>query len=885
MVNTPVDINQVKQSAATGHFRSIALWLNYPLVPQAIYARVQTDPSPGYLQVLLEFERPPKKDALIRLVCNRLCRLESDLIRGVTLIGRPVGSDQPLWQQRIKLTSKLTPKKRAARAVSSPPVSVAPEIPTEIPTEILTEVPTVVAPVPEAITTTPYGSDALNNVPSYLIPRESNNQERRRRPNRSVAPAPVVQIRPATIDINKTSIQRRTHRRRFVPKVVIDQQFKYLRAIVVTGSAAAAFILGCMTEAITSQRGQVAQKEKPPTLPSFNNDGWRPLDEREVQEIAYRSAMRSPAVPAALEPVAVMPHEASSDPNDPTVTLMFGGEVPVGDVPLQTPDAVGKVLGDLDMFREADVAMVGLGNSLAIADTSLQENYLDRTRPEAVDSLRQGGIDIVGLTGNQIMDYGRHGLTETLESLDSAGIYRVGAGRNRQEARRPEVLDVKGQRIAYLSYAPNSDEAATLAKAGLNIQERDGIIEDISALREAVDWIVVNYRWYGDLEAEPNAQQVNLSRSAIDAGADLVVGYHPQQIQGAELYKSRPIVYALGDFVFQDAPLDDHDTATLRVSLREKQMKVEFLPVSVREARPREASGETAKTILKQIRQASDALPSPLQFPTILDAPPQKGPLLKPDKPIAPVKTLGELEPGLTEYPSYGNEGVTPGPEIFIPETFDQLPSESDRFIPETFESPEADTFAPDTFAPNHFDSTESEGWGDPMEAPPAELPATSPLETFNTQPDQILELESLEPKSWESPIEAAPKVNDSASPLISPDTPAHRPGAAGNGGITPYAPEQSDDILLPSEEPLPGYDALENWGEKSSPHKEFNPIEEHLNSLESLDLKPSDEPAVSFEGDNSDANASDAISPHDEPLVGPLSQQPTNPSANKLAS
>ena len=170
-------------------------------------------------------------------------------------------------------------------------------------------------------------------------------------------------------------------------------------------------------------------------------------------------------------------------------------------------------------------------------------------------------------------------------------------------------------------------------------------------------------------------------------------------------------------------------------------------------------------------------------------------------------------------------------------------------------------------------------------EAPPAELPATSPLETFNTQPDQILELESLEPKSWESPIEAAPKVNDSASPLISPDTPAHRPGAAGNGGITPYAPEQSDDILLPSEEPLPGYDALENWGEKSSPHKEFNPIEEHLNSLESLDLKPSDEPAVSFEGDNSDANASDAISPHDEPLVGPLSQQPTSPSADKLAS
>ncbi|MEL6936706.1 MAG: hypothetical protein AAFO59_08575, partial [Cyanobacteria bacterium J06607_17] len=152
MVNTPVDINQVKQSAASGHFRSIALWLNYPLVPQAIYARVQTDPSPGYLQVLLEFERPPKKDALIRLVCNRLCRLESDLIRGVTLIGRPVGTDRPLWQQRIKLISKPTPKQGTARP-ATPPVSVPPAPPEE-PLETTPAASSAPKATPTAATTT-----------------------------------------------------------------------------------------------------------------------------------------------------------------------------------------------------------------------------------------------------------------------------------------------------------------------------------------------------------------------------------------------------------------------------------------------------------------------------------------------------------------------------------------------------------------------------------------------------------------------------------------------------------------------------------------------------------------------------------------------------------
>ena len=123
MVNTPVDINQVKQSAATGHFRSIALWLNHLLVPQSIYAQVQTDQYPGYLQVLVEFERPPKKDALIRLVCSRLCRLESNVIRGVYLVGRLVGASQPLWQQRVRLTQRKQPAQKPVDNEQTSPVS------------------------------------------------------------------------------------------------------------------------------------------------------------------------------------------------------------------------------------------------------------------------------------------------------------------------------------------------------------------------------------------------------------------------------------------------------------------------------------------------------------------------------------------------------------------------------------------------------------------------------------------------------------------------------------------------------------------------------------------------------------------------------------------
>ncbi|MGD1953420.1 MAG: CapA family protein [Leptolyngbyaceae cyanobacterium] len=876
MVNTPVDINQVKQLAATGHFRSIALWLNQLLIPQSIYAQVQIDRHPGYVQVFLEFERSPKKDALTRLICNRICRLESDVIRGVYLVGRLIGSDQPLWQQRVKLSQR---KRSAPTAIQNEGLSPAAPVPAPAATEQTVGAPT------ETVTATTYGNTVLNAVPSYLIPRDSNTQDRRRRQNRTVAPFPIVQIRPTDIDSNRSSTQRRMSRKRLAPKETIEQQFKYMRAIVVTGSAAAAFILGCVTEAVLSQRGQIARKASP-SLPTFSDGGWRQLSDVETQEIAYRTAIRGTAVPAALEPVAVMPHQSSSDPQDPTVTLMFGGEVPVGDVPLQTPDAVEQVLGELDVFREADVAMIGLGNSLATADTSLQENYFDRTRPDAVDALIKGGIDIVGLNGEDTMDFGRQGLLETLDALDGAGIYRAGAGRDYQEARRPEVLEVKGQRIAYLSYAPNSDDLATLGQAGLNIQERDEIIEDIAALREAVDWIVVNYRWYGDLDVEPNSQQVELSRSAIDAGADLVVGYHPQQLQGAELYNSRPIVYSLGDFIFQDEPLTDHDTAALRVSLRDKQMKVEFLPVTVKEAQPLPAVGETAKTILKQIRDASNVLSAPLQFPVILDAPPQTKPALKPEKTAVPVKTLGELEPAPSNAnpPSYLNEGSGFEQENpWTPETFDNFTPESDYWDSEVSEEDISTPGVSDESVPLDPSGRSSDGdhtpgispnptLREPLEGPTQ--PAVNPLDSFNTQPFDNEDGISVPYETWNSPLPAE----------LSPAAPMGEPEVTEDG-----------PILEPAEAPLPGYDALDDWGQKLSPHEEFNPIEQRQISQETSIFELLDEPDVQEfpPGISTDSEAgvfegvsdTDAISPHDEPLIGPLSQQPSDFSSDKLAS
>jgi poly-gamma-glutamate synthesis protein (capsule biosynthesis protein) len=48
---------------------------------------------------------------------------------------------------------------------------------------------------------------------------------------------------------------------------------------------------------------------------------------------------------------------------------------------------------------------------------------------------------------------------------------------------------------------------------------------------------------------------VTFARAMVDAGADLFVGHGPHVLRGIELYKGKPILYSLGDFIFQNETL------------------------------------------------------------------------------------------------------------------------------------------------------------------------------------------------------------------------------------------------------------------------------------------------------------------------------------------
>ncbi|MCC7181436.1 MAG: CapA family protein [Acidobacteria bacterium] len=48
---------------------------------------------------------------------------------------------------------------------------------------------------------------------------------------------------------------------------------------------------------------------------------------------------------------------------------------------------------------------------------------------------------------------------------------------------------------------------------------------------------------------------IAFARAMVDAGADLFVGHGPHVLRGIEIYKGKPIMYSLGDFIFQNETL------------------------------------------------------------------------------------------------------------------------------------------------------------------------------------------------------------------------------------------------------------------------------------------------------------------------------------------
>ncbi|MDX1480534.1 MAG: CapA family protein [Woeseiaceae bacterium] len=97
---------------------------------------------------------------------------------------------------------------------------------------------------------------------------------------------------------------------------------------------------------------------------------------------------------------------------------------------------------------------------------------------------------------------------------------------------------------------------ATRLETEPNARDMEEIAAVVNNASRLADFVIVTIHAHeGPTRAEPADFLPVFARAMIDAGADVFVGHGPHALRGIEIYENRPILYSLGDFIFQNETL------------------------------------------------------------------------------------------------------------------------------------------------------------------------------------------------------------------------------------------------------------------------------------------------------------------------------------------
>ena len=186
------------------------------------------------------------------------------------------------------------------------------------------------------------------------------------------------------------------------------------------------------------------------------------------------------------------------------------------------------------IFEADDLTIVNMEGTLTEETARQDKTYAFKGPVEYTRILTEGDVEAANLANNHSRDYGEQSYTDTIAALDAAGITNFGYDRT-------AVVDVNGVKVGLVG----TDDLAD----GMGCEE--GMIANIKAVEEqGAQIVIVSFHWGLEKQNYPTENQVNLAHSAIDNGADLVLGHHPHVLEGIEVYKGKNIVYSLGNFCF-----------------------------------------------------------------------------------------------------------------------------------------------------------------------------------------------------------------------------------------------------------------------------------------------------------------------------------------------
>lgn len=272
-------------------------------------------------------------------------------------------------------------------------------------------------------------------------------------------------------------------------------------------------------------------------------------------------------LPQAKDRAAVLPTPDDKD----GLTISFVGDIMLGRSVEQAIVTHGQSwpFAELDNLFENSDFVVGNFESTIRAKRNIEvtNQMTFDTTPDNLDILRQAGFTHLSLANNHADDYGSQVTTSTRESIKTVGMIPFGDPTNSEQfILRENIGGVSISIIGFHAFGEKPDE----------------LLDTIKSEHEQGRFVIIYPHWGVEYATTAPSVEIAPAKQFIAAGADLIIGAHPHVIQNIEVIDGVPVIYSLGNFLFdQDFSSETKRGLTLQVAINDETVDIELKPIDI----------------------------------------------------------------------------------------------------------------------------------------------------------------------------------------------------------------------------------------------------------------------------------------------------------------
>ena len=213
-----------------------------------------------------------------------------------------------------------------------------------------------------------------------------------------------------------------------------------------------------------------------------------------------------------------------------------------------------------DIVSEYDIAYYNQETPFAGGNPSGYPRF--STPTEFGDAMIKAGFNMVSLATNHTMDKGESGVLNFYNYFQDKDDIVYNGIADSEKSRTNYIIGEKNN-ITYtmLSYTTSTNGLPVPSGKDylVNVYDEEQVKEDIEAVRDKVDVLIVAMHWGVEYATNPNDSQKEIAQYLADLGVDIVIGCHPHVLQPITWIDDTLVMYSLGNFISNQYGTDDYN--------------------------------------------------------------------------------------------------------------------------------------------------------------------------------------------------------------------------------------------------------------------------------------------------------------------------------------